>query len=361
MSFISQFWKGKNVFLTGHTGFKGSWLALWLLKLGARVHGYSLNPPTNPNMFDVANIKHDLSSHIISDIRDLDRLKTAVSEASPDIVIHMAAQPIVRDSYQIPVDTYTTNVIGTINILEAVRIVDCVKAIVCVTTDKCYENKEWVWGYRENEPLGGHDPYSSSKACAEIAVSSWRRSFFGTDDQFHHAAIATARAGNVIGGGDWAKDRLVPDCINAIIKGEKIIVRSPYSIRPWQHVLEPLSGYLILALKLYEEGYKYAEAWNFGPNSNDERPVEYVVSEVCKAYGDGAKFEIVHNPDQPHEAAYLKLDCSKSRSVLAWEPKWNLNKAIEATVEWVKAWRNNADMRKLSESQIESYINTTSS
>ena len=353
MSFNTRFWNGKTVFLTGHTGFKGSWLALWLLKLGARVHGYSLSPPTVPNMFDVIDIKSSLSSHTISDIRDLDSLRSAVSKAEPDILIHMAAQPIVRDSYRMPVETYATNVMGTINVLEAARAIDCVKSVVCVTTDKCYENKEWFWGYRENEPLGGYDPYSSSRACAEIAVSSWRRSFFG-DGGRHQAAVATARAGNVIGGGDWAKDRLVPDCIKAIIRGEKIIVRSPYSIRPWQHVLDPLSGYLVLARKLYEDGYKYAEAWNFGPNSDDERPVEYVVSEICKAYGGSAGFEIVQNPDQPHEAAYLKLDCSKSRAMLGWEPKWNLNKAVEKTVEWVKAWRNNADMRKFSESQIES-------
>ncbi|MCL1941740.1 MAG: CDP-glucose 4,6-dehydratase, partial [Synergistaceae bacterium] len=236
MSFVKidpQFWNGKTVFLTGHTGFKGSWLALWLLKLGARVHGYSLEPPTNPNMFDIIGIKSNLSSHIISDVRNSDSLKSAISETDPDIVIHMAAQPIVRDSYRMPAETYAVNVMGTINVLEAVRAAKCVRAVVCVTTDKCYENKEWLWGYRENEPLGGHDPYSSSKACAEIAVSSWRSSFFEDgDEKLHRAAIATARAGNVIGGGDWANDRLVPDCIRAIVSGEKIIVRSPYSIRP---------------------------------------------------------------------------------------------------------------------------------
>lgn len=345
-----EFWRGKSVLLTGHTGFKGSWLALRLIKMGARVHGYALLPPTSPNMFDLIGIKDDLASHTISDIRDAEAINFAFHKSNPEIIIHMAAQPIVRDSYKIPSETYSVNVMGTVNVLEAVRKTDSVRAVVCVTTDKCYENKEWIWGYRENEPLGGYDPYSSSKACAELAVASWRRSFFGGDDD---ARIATARAGNVIGGGDWANDRLIPDCIRAATSGEKIIVRSPSAVRPWQHVLEPLSGYITLAQKLHDDGHDFSEAWNFGPGSEDEKSVGYIVEQFCMQYG--TEYEILHSHDQPHEAAYLKLDSSKARVKLQWQPKWNIAEAIKKTVEWVKIWYSGEDVRKISEEQIEEY------
>jgi CDP-glucose 4,6-dehydratase len=280
MQFDKQFWKNKRVFLTGHTGFKGSWLSIWLDSLGANVHGYSLKPPTDPSLFNLCSIDRFTNS-TIGDIRNRDLLKATLQKAQPEIVFHLAAQPLVRESFKNPVETYETNVMGTVNLLDAVRACPSVKAVVIVTTDKCYENREWHWGYRENDPMGGYDPYSSSKGCAELVTAAYRQSFFNPKDfDNHHIAVASARAGNVIGGGDWALDRLVPDCLKAILDGRKIIVRNPHAIRPWQHVLEPLRGYLLLAQKLFENGPQFAEAWNFGPDDRDCRPVIDVVSKL---------------------------------------------------------------------------------
>ncbi|MHB8741998.1 MAG: CDP-glucose 4,6-dehydratase [Sulfuricaulis sp.] len=348
------FWKGKAVFITGHTGFKGSWLSLWLQSMGATVTGFSLPPPTDPSLFVVARVHQGMES-INGDIRDLEQLQTAMQRCKPEIVVHMAAQSLVRYSYQDPIDTYSTNVMGTVNVLEAVRRVGSVKAVINVTSDKCYENREWVWGYRENEPMGGHDPYSSSKGCAELVTSAYRRSFFNTDDYASHGvALASVRAGNVIGGGDWARDRLIPDIIRAIEKRIPVLIRSPDAIRPWQHVLEPLSGYLLLAERLYREGVKYAEGWNFGPADTDAQPVRWIVQKLCDAWGDGASWK----PDTqtgPHEAHYLKLDCSKARISLGWKPVWSLQQAIAKIVAWQKAASGNGNMRTLTLSQIADY------
>jgi CDP-glucose 4,6-dehydratase len=360
----NAFWKGKKVFLTGHTGFKGAWLSLWLHQLGAEVYGYSLPPPTDPNLFDLARVS-DLVTTTIADVRDSGRLSSAMQSAAPEIVIHMAAQPLVRESYRSPVETYTTNVMGTVNLLEAVRSCTSVRAVVIVTTDKCYENREWHWGYRENEPMGGYDPYSSSKACAELITSAYRRSFFNSSKPptlqaskpptlQPPASIASARAGNVIGGGDWAEDRLICDCIRALLSGEKIIIRNPRAIRPWQHVLEPLSGYLLLARKLYEEGPRYAGAWNFGPNDEDSKTVEWIVGRLCDKWGGKACYEYDATV-QPHEAHYLKLDCSKAKAALGWQPRWSLERAIDSTITWVMDYRDGQDVRDISLKQLEQY------
>jgi CDP-glucose 4,6-dehydratase len=333
-----RFWKEKNVFLTGHTGFKGSWLSIWLNQLGANVTGYSLEPPTKPSLFEKVNIV-DLVNHNIGDVRDLDNLRKVMITANPDIVIHMAAQPLVRESYIDPVGTYHINVMGTVHVLESVRSCKNVRSVVNVTTDKCYENKEWIWGYRENEPMGGFDPYSNSKGCSELVTSSYRNSFFNPEKygSEHHVAIATARAGNVIGGGDWAKDRLIPDMIKSFNKNEPVFIRSPYAIRPWQHVLEPLSGYLSLAEKLFsDEGQKFTGGWNLGPNDSDSKSVGWIVNKMCSLWGGDASFEIDKNP-QPHEANYLKLDISKALNELNWFPKWTLEYSLEKVVEWYKS------------------------
>jgi len=352
-----HFWHNKRVFLTGHTGFKGSWLCLWLHTLGAKVSGYALNPPTNPSLFELCKID-TLVQSTIADVRDDAALTKAMLAAQPEIVIHMAAQPLVRDSYKIPVETYSINVMGTVNLLEAIRQCKTVKAVINVTTDKCYENKEWVWGYRENEPLGGYDPYSNSKACSELVTAAYRNSYFNPKDYAAHCvAVASARAGNVIGGGDWAPDRLIPDCVSAILKGEKIIIRSPRSIRPWQHVLEPLSGYLMLAQKLYEEGPRYAEAWNFGPDDSDAKPVEWLVQRLCAKWGSGASYSI-DKGRHPHEAHYLKLDCSKAKSELGWQPRWGLEKALESIVAWTQTYQQSLDLQKICVKQIEEYSNS---
>lgn len=352
-----NFWKDRKVFLTGHTGFKGSWLCLWLHTMGARVTGYALDPPTEPSLFDLSRINEVLNSNI-ADVRDGESLKKAMLAADPEIVIHMAAQPLVRDSYKNPAETYSINVMGTVNLFEAVRVCRNIKAVVNVTTDKCYENREWVWGYRENEPLGGYDPYSSSKACSELVTAAFRRSFFNPDDCAKHGvALASARAGNVIGGGDWAADRLIPDCIRSILKGERIVIRSPRAVRPWQHVLEPLSGYLVLAQKLYEGGPRYADAWNFGPADDDARPVEWIVKSICAKWGGNASYEI-DTGKHPHEAHYLKLDCSKAKAELGWRPRWNLEKAIDSIITWTKAYKESRDLRKICIEQIEDYSRT---
>lgn len=349
----ATFWRGKKVFITGHTGFKGSWLCLWLHKLGARITGYALNPPTEPSLFELCKVS-ELVDSIIGDIRKRDKLTEAMRAAGPEIVIHLAAQPLVRDSYKNPVETYEINVMGTINLLEAVRKCNSVKSVVNVTTDKCYENKEWLWGYRENEPMGGYDPYSNSKACSELVTSAYRRSFFNTENYLNHGvALASARAGNVLGGGDWATDRLIPDCIRAILKNEKIIIRNPYAIRPWQHVLEPLSGYLALAQKLYEDGPKYAEAWNFGPSDEDARSVRWIVERLAEMRKD-VNWQCDETL-QPHEAHYLKLDSSKAKSRLCWQPRWGLQIALQKTLEWHQAWRNDENMYALTLKQIAEY------
>jgi CDP-glucose 4,6-dehydratase len=324
-----SFWKGKKVFVTGHTGFKGSWLSLWLKDMGAIVKGYALEPNTTPNLFTEAKVGQHMDSEI-GDITDLKRITDSMMAFNPEVLIHMAAQPLVRLSYQEPVLTYATNVMGTVNVLEAARNCANLKAIVSVTTDKCYENKEWAWGYRENEPMGGHDPYSSSKGCAELVTAAYRKSFFNENNS---AFLASARAGNVIGGGDWSDDRLIPDILKAFEKNDPVIVRNPMATRPWQHVLEPLSGYLVLAQHLYEDGSNYAEGWNFGPKDEDCKPVNWILDKMVAKWGKGASWQLDKN-NNPHEAGYLKLDCSKAAMHLNWYPKWNLEDTLESIINW---------------------------
>ena len=349
------FWQGKRVFLTGHTGFKGGWLSLWLQSLGAEVTGYALNPPSEPSLFAVANVAGNMKS-VIGDVRDPDALQRAMQEANPEIVIHMAAQSLVRYSYANPVETYATNVLGSVHLLEAVRNTKGVKAIVNVTSDKCYDNREWLWGYREDEAMGGHDPYSNSKGCAELVTAAYRSSFFNpVFYQKHGVAIASARAGNVIGGGDWASDRLIPDFIRAIVKGETLIIRSPNAIRPWQHVLEPLSGYLLLAEKLYKHGSKFAEAWNFGPSDNDAKSVEWIIGQLVKKWGEGASFMVDASSANLHEAHFLKLDCNKARMQLGWKPQWDATETIKRICCWHKAHLNGQDMNVYTLTEIQQY------
>lgn len=345
------FWRGKKVLVTGHTGFKGSWMSLWLQALGADVSGYALQPPTQPNLFELADVARHMHS-VIADIRDESRLRQVFDERRPEIVIHMAAQPLVHHSYEHPVETYSVNVLGTVNLLEAVRASAGVRAVVNVTTDKCYENREWLWPYRENEALGGRDPYSSSKACAEIVSAAYRSSFFTSPGV--SVALATARAGNVIGGGDWARDRLVPDILAAFQAGKPAAIRNPHAIRPWQHVLEPLRGYLTLAERLYAEGSCFAEAWNFGPVQEDALPVEWVANHLAELWGSGAT---LHQSPQErgHEAGYLKLDVSKARSRLDWQPVLRLPEALALTVQWAKRRIAGDDVKALTTAQINSY------
>jgi len=356
----AAFWAGKRVFVTGHTGFKGSWLCLWLQQLGANVTGYALAPPTNPSLFEEAQVAQGMTS-VIGDIRGGAALIQAMRQAAPDIVIHMAAQPLVRRSYVDPVETYATNVMGTVNLLEAVRQTPSARAVINVTTDKCYENKEWVWGYRESEPMGGFDPYSSSKGCAELVTAAYRNSFFNSAKHSEHqVAVATARAGNVIGGGDWAEDRLIPDILRAIQIGKSVNVRNPHATRPWQHVLEPLSGYLTLAEQLCDQGLAVAEAFNFGPADEDAKPVQWIVEKLTQSWGDGAAWH-VDGGTHPHEAHYLKLDCSKARAALGWQPRWNLSQALQAIIVWHKAHsapQGGDDMRAMCLQQINDYTIT---
>lgn len=352
MSVNPDFWRGKRVLLTGHTGFKGSWLSLWLQSLGAELGGLALAPPTEPSLFSVARVGEAMSS-TIGDIRSLDTVVQAMQAFQPEIVLHMAAQPLVRLSYSEPVQTYATNVMGTVHVLEAARRCSSVRCIVNVTTDKCYENREWEWGYRENEPMGGHDPYSNSKGCSELVTSAYRRSFF----QKSGVALASARAGNVIGGGDWASDRLIPDILRAFERHEAVVIRNPNSTRPWQHVLEPLSGYLMLAERLWGEGNDFAEGWNFGPQDDDAQPVMWIVERMARAWGEGAGWQLDLG-EHPHEAHYLKLDISKARHRLGWRPRWNLDTALSKITLWHRAWRAQQDMRQICLEQITQYTNS---
>lgn len=355
MSINKSFWKGRKVLITGHTGFKGSWLSILLNKLGSDVYGYALDPPTDPSLFVEAKVGELLTSQI-GDIRDYEKLSGFIRLCQPEIIIHMAAQPLVRESYRNPVETYEVNVIGTVKLFEAARHVPGIKVIINVTTDKCYENKEWYWGYRENEPMGGFDPYSNSKGCSELVTSAFRDSFFNPNEHVQHGvAVASARAGNVIGGGDWAADRLIPDFVRAITRGEKLKIRNPSAIRPWQHVLEPLSGYLSLAYNLYSEGPRFTGAWNFGPDDSDTHNVEWIAKTLCDNWGDGAAYEI-DDGLHPHEASYLKLDCSKAKAELGWIPRWGIETSLKATVDWNKARIAGKDMRSYTEAQIMTFF-----
>lgn len=344
-----QFWRGKKVFLTGHTGFKGGWLSLWLQDMGAEVYGYSLSPPTETNFFTTVDVGKGMVNSIIADIRDASALTKAMQSAQPEIVFHLAAQSLVRYSYAEPIETYATNVMGTVNMFEAVRKSPTVRVVVNVTTDKCYENREWIWPYRESESMGGHDPYSSSKACSELITSAYRRSFL----QETGVAVASARAGNVIGGGDWAPDRLIPDFLRAIDAGQALVIRSQNAIRPWQHVLEPLSGYLMLAESLFSDGPRFSEAWNFGSADEDARTVGWIV-EFLIASTPGASWQL-DTDVQLHEANYLKLDSSKAHTQLGWKARWKLQTALEKTLEWHVCWRQGDNMRQRTLEQITAY------
>ena len=351
---LADFFRNKRVFITGHTGFKGSWLCLWLHGLGAEITGFALEPPTSPSLFVDGDIAGLITS-VHGDVRDLSSFTAAMQEARPEIVIHMAAQPLVRDSYRLPVETYEINAMGTVNLFEAVRAVGTVRSLINITTDKVYENREWVWGYRENEPLGGYDPYSSSKACSELITSAYRNSFFHPDDYHNHGvAIASARAGNVIGGGDWARDRLVPDCLRALLGDEALVLRNPGAIRPWQHVLEPLAGYLLLARKLYQHGPEFGGAWNFGPPPADAKDVGWIAKALIEMWGEEGRMQIDDTP-QPHEAGVLKLDCAKANDILGWSPVWSLRQALAMIVDWHKAYQDKVDMRRVCLEQIETY------
>ena len=345
-----EFYKGKKVLLTGHTGFKGSWMSRVLVNAGAILTGYSLNPPTTPNLFSMADVEHRMTS-VIGDIRDLDHLKQVFEQAQPEIVIHMAAQPIVRDSYKDPVYTYETNVMGTVNVLECIRLNDCVKSFVNVTTDKVYKNNEWAWGYRENEPLDGYDPYSNSKSCSELVTHSYKSSFFGDG----RVAISTSRAGNVIGGGDFANDRIIPDCVRAAQKKEDIIVRNPHSTRPYQHVLEPVMTYLMIAERQYEDG-SLADYYNVGPDDLDCVTTGDIVTMFCEKWGEGLKW-INQYDGGPHEANFLKLDCSKLKTTFGWKPRWNVAEALDKVVEWTKVYFADGDIPAIMDKQIAEYNN----
>ncbi len=350
-----KFWKSRRVLVTGHTGFKGSWMALWLHSMGAAVCGYSLEPPTEPSLYRLLPLEGQIRS-IRGDVRDQEKLEASLQAFEPEVVLHMAAQPLVRLSYQSPVETYAVNVLGTVHVLEAVRKTPGVRSVVVVTSDKCYENLERPEPYLEHEAMGGHDPYSSSKGCAELVTSAYRRSFFHPDKWAkHRVGVASARAGNVIGGGDWAPDRLVPDMMRAWAAGEAVVIRNPEAVRPWQHVLEPLSGYLLLAEKLYADGAEFAEGWNFGPADGDAKPVRYLVTELARIWGDGARW----NSDEAahvHEAHLLKLDSAKAVARLGWAPRWSLDETLEHTAEWYRGYYRGEDMSARSLKQIEEYM-----
>ena len=355
MGINQVFWKNKKVLITGHTGFKGAWLSLWLQDLGAKVIGISLDSPTTPSLYEQANVAKGMIS-LRQDIRNGEAIKQLFQQHKPEIVFHLAAQPLVRLSYREPVETYEINVMGSLHVLEGIRSVDSVRSAVMITTDKCYQNKEWVWGYRETDTLGGHDPYSSSKGAAELLISSYRNSYFPQDKYSEHkTAIASARAGNVIGGGDWADDRLIPDIIRAFQNNKEVVIRNPKSTRPWQHVLEPLSGYLKLAEQLEKNGDQYAEAWNFGPAEIDAHPVQWIVEKMAKLWGENANW-INDKSEHPHEANYLKLDCSKAHMKLNWYPRWDLSETLLRIVEWHKLKDAQNNYRKLCLTQINDYM-----
>jgi CDP-glucose 4,6-dehydratase len=350
----TNIWQGKRVFLTGHTGFKGGWLALWLAQKGATVRGYALDPCTEPNLFTQAKVGSVIED-LRGDIRDATKLDAALTGFAPEVVFHMAAQPLVRYSYDDPIGTFETNVIGTARVLDAVRRTPSVRAVVSVTTDKCYENKEWLWPYRESDPLGGYDPYSSSKACAEIVSAAYRQSYFPISRiAEHRCGIATARAGNVIGGGDWSTDRLIPDLVRGFLAGDPVLIRSPHAIRPWQHVLEPLHGYITLAERLLTGDAHYATAYNFGPSDADAQPVSWIVERMTQFWGDGASWKLDENPSV-HEAGYLRLDASRARTELDWHPRLQLGDALEWLVAWYKAEQDGAEMHRFTLEQIASY------
>ncbi|MBT5551556.1 MAG: CDP-glucose 4,6-dehydratase [Nitrospina sp.] len=349
-----KFWKNKKVLITGHTGFKGSWLSLWLQKMEAELVGYSLPPPTSPNLFSLAKVADGMVS-INGDIRDLDTFSKVVREYKPEIIIHMAAQSLVKYSHFNPVETYSTNVMGTVNVLESARHTDCVQIVLIVTSDKCYENKEWVWGYRENEPMGGYDPYSSSKGCAELVTLAYKKSYFKDGGSpFKNIGVASVRAGNVIAGGDWAKDRLIPDLIKAFIEKQPACIRNPNAIRPWQFVLEPINGYLTVVEKLWKDKFKYSGAWNFGPNEDDAKPVSWVVKQLATQWGADAKWGAVPTA-YPHEANDLKLNCSKARSQLGWNPRLSLSSTLTWIVDWYKCYHDGKDIQEITQKQIADY------
>ncbi len=350
-----SFWSGKKVFITGHTGFKGTWLSIWLQTMSAEVSGYSLAPATEPSLFAETKTGEKAANSFIEDIRDLSILKKALKDSQAEIVFHLAAQSLVRESYSKPVETFETNIMGTVNILEAVRECPSVRAVVIITTDKVYENKEWVWGYRENDSLGGYDPYSNSKVCSEFVTSSYRQSFFNTSDyQNHGVAIATARSGNVIGGGDWGMYRLIPDCIKAFIDNKKVILRNPESTRPWQHVLDPLSGYLALGRKLYEEGVAFSGPWNFAPAISEVRSVEWVVNRICRDWGGAAAYSTKEDTEF-HESNLLSLDNSKTRIYLKWNPHWGIEDALDAAIDWYKRYYDGESAHEICTRQILEY------
>lgn len=351
-----HFWQNKKVLLTGCTGFKGSWLTIWLNMLGAKVYGYSLPAPTNPSMWEDSQLEQLCEEMCYADIRDYTCLEQYIKQVQPDIIIHMAAQPLVRYSYVNPRETYEVNVMGTVNLLDAVRQTGFGRVIVNVTTDKCYENKEWIWAYRENEPMGGHDPYSNSKGCSELVTTAFINSYFGHVDS--KTIVGSGRAGNVIGGGDWAEDRLIPDIIRSFSQQQAVNVRNPNSVRPWQHVLEPLSGYLTLAEKLYTDGQKYSGGWNFGPLESDTKTVGEIVEQMCQTWGDSATW--THDQQEhPHEANLLRLDCSKARMLLNWQPVWNSQTTLIKLTLWYKAYFAEQDMLALSKQQINDYMKDT--
>ncbi len=352
----ASFWAGRRVLLTGHTGFKGSWLSLWLAQMGAKVTGYSLEPPTDPSLFAQARVGEVLTS-VHGDVRDLAHLTAVTREHEPEVVLHLAAQSLVRASYEDPFGTYGTNVMGTAAVLEAARGARSVRAVVVVSSDKCYENQEWTWGYRENDRLGGHDPYSNSKACAELVTQAYRKSFFSSARYAEHrVAIASARAGNVIGGGDWGKDRIVPDTMRAFLAGQPVAIRNPVSVRPWQHVLEPLAGYLQLAERLVRDGAAFAEEWNFGPPDEQVLPVRELVEHLTRCWGAGAAHVFAEVKDAPHEAQLLRLDASKARGRLGWRSVLPLRESLEWIVEWHKSVGQRGDARALAEAQIGRYM-----
>jgi CDP-glucose 4,6-dehydratase len=351
---VVKIWQDRRVFLTGHTGFKGSWLALWLSQRGAKVRGYALDPCTEPNMFKLASVGAVVDD-VRGDVRDYAKLETSMTEFAPEVVFHLAAQPIVRRSYADPVGTYATNVMGTVHLLEAVRKTPSVRAVVCITTDKCYQNQGWIWPYRESDPLGGHDPYASSKACAEIISAAYRSSFFPIERLHeHHVAVATARAGNVIGGGDWSEDRLIPDLIRGFLSGQPALIRRPNAIRPWQHVLESLNGYMILAQELLAQPARFASAYNFGPSDDEVWPVEQIANRLVGIWGNAASW--THDSvTGVHEDHVLRLDASKARVELGWRPRLRIDSALEWTMEWYRAWKQGANMAGFTEKQIVEY------